>query len=78
MDLYSYNIKIKEGALEISAFNLYFFSKQKEINSLSKDNQVVSGRSKAIIFENGLWLSMRISSYPLQFVNHSVGFERPY
>lgn len=54
MELYSCNIKIKEGALESSAFNLYFFSKQKEINSLSKDNQVVSGRSKTIIFENGL------------------------
>ena len=78
MHLYSCNIKIKEGALEISAFHLSFFSKQKEVNSLSKDNQVVSGRSRAIIFENDLWLSMRISSYPLQFVNHSVGFERPY
>lgn len=57
MDLFSCN-KVREGILEISVFNLCVFSvevlKQKEINHLSKDTQVVIGRSRAISLENGL------------------------
>lgn len=55
MDLFSCN-KVREGALEFSVFNLCVFSldllKQREVNSLSKDTQVLSGRSSAIIFDD--------------------------
>lgn len=55
MDLSSYNIKVGEGALEISVFNLCVFLveklKQKQVNSLSKDTQEVSGRSRAVFLK---------------------------